>query len=331
MRRSRLRFLMVSAWFWRFAVGLSIVFLPFEAGATPSEGPRFGYQAPVECPTGADFAAQVAARTSSFRAPSSPFALTVAIEPDAHGLVGRVTFARAEQSTVRELRAARCNELVQALTLIVAILIDPQASVTPTPTDENLAPSVQLPPAAAPARPPPPTPIWFIAGPEVALDTAVTREAAVVGRLFFGIGRGDHSLALSSARLSFSRVSAHESSPVSSYRAEFVRETARLDGCLLRLRAGGLAFEPCPFIELGRLRAIGIHSTGSATRNQLWSSLGLVLRPTWTFSRRLVLGAGIGVQLPLGRYRFSFTGEPEVTHTPVVGFEASFGLGVRFP
>ena len=278
------------------------------------------------------FLAQVAARTSSFRAPSSPFALNVTIEPDAQGLVGRVTFMRAEQNTVRELQAARCNELVQALALIVAILIDPQASVAPIPTpEESLPPTVNFPPAAAPEPPPRPTRIWFIAGPEVALDTAVTQEAAVVGRLFFGIGRGEHSLALSSARLSFSRASAHESSPVSSYRAEFVRETARLDGCLLRVRAGGLAFEPCPFVELGRLRAVGIHSAGSVTRSELWSSLGLVLRPSWTFSRRLVLGAGIGVQLPLGRYRFAFTGEPEVTHTPVIGFEASFGLGVRFP
>jgi hypothetical protein len=110
-----------------------------------------------------------------------------------------------------------------------------------------------------------------------------------------------------------------------------MRETARLEGCLLRVTADGLAFEPCPFVELGRLRAVGIHSAGNVTHNELWSSLGLVLRPTWTFSRRLVLGAGIGVELPLGRYRFAFTGEPEVTRTPVVGFEASLGIGVRFP
>jgi hypothetical protein len=44
-----------------------------------------------------------------------------------------------------------------------------------------------------------------------------------------------------------------------------------------------------------------------------------------------VVGAGLGVQVPLSRYRFAFTGEPELTRTPDVGFEASFCLGVRFP
>ena len=109
-----------------------------------------------------------------------------------------------------------------------------------------------------------------------------------------------------------------------------MRETARVEACLMRVSESDLAFEPCPFVEFGRLRAVGIHRGGNIERNELWGSLGLVLRPTWTFSRWLVLGAGLGVQLPLRRYRFAFTGEPEVALTPTIGFEASLSLGLRF-
>ncbi|MEP7050866.1 MAG: hypothetical protein ABJB12_10950, partial [Pseudomonadota bacterium] len=131
---------MISAWFWRSALGLAILARPAQAGATPSDVPTFGYRAPAECPASVVFSAQVAARTAVWLAPSAPFAVTVAIDQGAQGFLGRVTFARAEQRTVRELQATGCNELVQALAFIVAVLVDPQASAT-------------LPPAAAPGEP----------------------------------------------------------------------------------------------------------------------------------------------------------------------------------
>jgi hypothetical protein len=136
---------------------------------------------------------------------------------------------------------------------------------------------------------------------------------------------------MSSARLSFGRAAAHTASPQSGAPADFVLETARVEGCLLRLSEGGFAFEPCPFTELGRLRATGGHASGNVIHHQFWGSLGLVFRPSWTFSRRFMLGAGLGVELPLTPYRFAFTGEPELTRTPAVGVEASLSLGLRFP
>src|SRR4051812_32136467 len=323
---------MILAWFWRLAFGLAAFAVSAIASATPSEMGTFGYGAPPDCPARVDFSAQVAARTTSWLAPSSPFAVTVAIDRDAQGLIGRVTFTRAEQRTVRELRAPGCTELAQALAFIVAVLIDPQASTTSLPLPgSGRPPPVYLLPAKPPALPPPATPVWFVAGPEAAFESSVTLDGTLGERLFFGVGRGDRSLTMSSARLSFGRVVSNASSPISGARAELLLETARLEGCLLRVSSGRLAFEPCPFFELGRLRARGIHSDGTVTHNELWSSLGLELKPTWTFWRRLVLGAGLAVRFPLGRYRFAFTGEPELSRTPAVGFEASLCLGVRFP
>jgi hypothetical protein len=328
----KLPFKMLSAWFLGSPLALAIVALPAQAGAAPSDAGRFGYRAPAECPSGADFSAQVATRTAVWLAPSSSFAVTVAIDRSAQGFVGRITFARAEQPTVRELQAADCNELVQALAFIVAVLVDPQASVTP------LAAPVEPPMSLAsptPASPPPSRALaarsWFIAGPEAAFETPLTHYGAIAERLFFGLGRGERTLALSSARLSLGRLGAHASSAISAAQADFVLETARLEGCLFRVGERGLALEPCPFVELGRLQAVGLHRGGNVTSNQLWASVGLALRPTWTVSRRLVLGVGLGLELPLDRYRFAFTGEPELTRTPDAAFEASLSLGLRFP
>jgi len=323
---------MFSAWLWRSALGLAIIALPAEAGATPNDLGVFGYHAPAECPNQAEFSAQVAARTSAWLSPSSPFSVAVAIERDTQGLLGRVTFARAEQRTVRDLRADGCTELVQALAFIVAVLIDPQAGTTPVPPPgEGRPPPVYPWPAVAPAPRSVAPAIWFVAGPEFAIQTDLAREVAIGERLFFGIGRGDRSLLMSSARLSLGRAATHMVSPRSGDPADFVLETTRVEGCLLRLSEGSFAFEPCPFVELGRLRATGGHPSGNVTHHQFWGSLGLVFRPTWTFSQRLVLGAGLGVELPLTPYRFAFTGEPELTRTPAVALEASLCLGLRFP
>lgn len=322
---------MTSLWLWLAALTLVLVALPAEAGAAPRELSTFGYRAPDECPDRGEFSAQVSARTSAWLAPSSPFAVTVAIERDTQGWSGRVTFTHTEQSTVRDLRAAGCHELVQALAFIVAILIDPQASTSSLPRSDKGVPVVALSPAVAlPPRPSQPA-IWFVVGPQVAIQTGVLREVTIGEQLFFGIGRGDRSLMLSSARVSFGRAVAHTTSPESGNPADFVLETARLEGCPLRWNKGRLAFEPCTFAELGRLRATGGHASGNVTHDQLWGSLGLLLKPSWTFSQRLVLGASLGMELPLSRYRFAFTREPELTGTPAVGLDASFFLGVRFP
>lgn len=316
-----------------WAVGLALAALPCTAHATPGLAESFGYQAPAECPARVDFSEEVATRTKSWLAADSPFTVSVFIEhQQPSGFYGLVTVARGEQRTERRLEANGCDELAQALALIVAILIDPQASSTPLPAESARRPApVYL--LLAPARPSPPPParLWFSAGPELTLQTAMTRNSAVGERLFLGFSRGDNSLPLSSLRVSFSRLAEQTTSPTSGSRAEFTLLSARADGCIWRVNDGPLAFESCAFIEFGRLRAVGVHRGGNVTRNEPWGSLGLLLRPSWTLARRLVFGGDLGLALPLRHYRFAFTGEPELTRTATFGFEAALGLGLRFP
>jgi hypothetical protein len=300
-----------------------------QARAEPRPAGTFDYRAPPECPSRAEFSAQVAARTGSWQAPDSPFSVTVRIDEEQAGVVGRVTFDRAGQRTLRELRAAGCTELTQALSLIVAVFVDPHVTSRAPAPGEPPPPPVYLVSAAAP---PPQRPgLWFAVGPEAALTTAITRDPTFGERVFLQLGRGNRSLLASSARLSFSHLAGHELSPASGNRAEFELDAARLDGCLLRVAEAALAFEPCLVVEVGRLRAVGVHHVGRVTHDQAWGALGMVLRPTLTLARRLVLGAGLGFSVPLQRYRFAFTGESELTHNPDLAFEASLSLALRFP
>jgi hypothetical protein len=302
------------------------------APAASALEPELRYEAPAACPSSAEFAALVAARTRFWLAPQAPFAVTVAIQQvlEGEGFAGELTLLRAGRHTTRNLSAAHCDELARALALIVAILIDPQAA-------EQAPPGV---PAASAARAPEPQPRfeserpvapWFVAGPEVVLQTALTHDLTFGGRIFFGVGRGDTALWLSSARLSASRVAGHASSPLSGARAEFELYAARLDGCVVRAVLGVLSLEPCVFFDAGRLRATGLHSTGNVTRAEPWVTAGVLLRPSLTLARHVVLEAGLGFHVPLTRYRFAFTGEPALHETAVFGFDGALGLAVRFP
>jgi hypothetical protein len=317
---------------WQLAGALALLatFVAAPALAEPAAERTFAYDAPAECPSRVEFSALVGARTKAWPASTSPFAVAVTIQKEPDALVGRVTFERAGQSTPRELRAASCAELAEALSLIVAILVDPQAQDPPPPPSSKPLPP---PPSSVPvpAAAPPPRPLWFSAGLEAVFATAVTGAVEVGGRLFVGLGRGEDSLLASSVRLSFAHAASHEVSPASGLRADFSLDTGRLDACIARVAHGGLSLEPCPFFELGRVQAVGLHPDGDVTSNDTWAALGLVLRPSFTLWHRLVLGGALGVSLPVTRYRYAFTGESELTHTASVGLDAALGLGVRFP
>jgi hypothetical protein len=320
-----------AAW-WQLAGALALLsaFVAGPAHAQPAAVRTFAYDAPAACPGRTEFSALVRARTKAWPASASPFAVTVTIKEEPESLVGRVTFERAGQITPRELRAAGCAELAEALSLIVAILVDPQAQQAPLPPAAEPAPPPvpRVPPPAPPSSPPA---LWLSAGLEAAFETAMTGKVEVGGRLFVGVGRGERSVVASSARLSFTHVAGHELSPASGLRADFSLDTGRIEACVARVERSGFAIEPCPFFELGRVRAVGLHPEGDVTSDGTWSALGLALRPSLTLWQRLVLGGALGVTVPVTRYRYAFTGESELTRTASVGLDAALGLGMRFP
>jgi hypothetical protein len=313
---------------WTLALAVCLGARP--AGAEAGRPRDFGYSAPDFCPDRAQFSDQVALRTAEWLPAGSEFQVSVEIAPEATGLVARVRFARAGRETLRELRAESCEELVRALALIVAILIDPHANVTPAPARSGASPATSSGPAApeVPAGESPRP--FFVAGPELALQTAAVPRLAVGTRVFIALGRDGERWA-SSLRLGLTRIRSDAASQASLARATFEVDSARLEGGVLRLVWGPLELEPGVLVELGRLRAEGQHPLGPVLREKIWATAGLNVRPWVTLARRLVLGAAAGVHLPLVRYRFAFIGENTLYQNEAVGFDGALTLGVRFP
>jgi hypothetical protein len=307
-------------------LGLALWLAPAVACAQGAASGAFRYVAPPSCPNQPLFSEQVASRTPRWLAPRSPFATDIEIVPGASGFVGRVSFEREGRRTVRELRAESCTELVPALALVVAILVDPGLGQAAAPTPPS--PEVTEP---APAKAKAPPALWFSVGPELVLQTGETPGLSWGDRAFVGLGRGDGSIFASSLRLSFTRATGHGTSQVSGQRADFERASAGAEGCLLRLARGSLAVEACALLELGRLHAVGLHPEGNVTRDELWATALVGLTPSFTLARRLILSAELGPRVAFTRYRFAFAGENTLYRTPVVAFAGAVGLGVRFP
>ncbi|MBX7102312.1 MAG: hypothetical protein K1X89_31640, partial [Myxococcaceae bacterium] len=118
------------------------------------------WTAPEECPLRERFEAELGVRTAKAR-PATP------AETPGATLDIRIVKAGARYQatsklrvgfgglTVRELKGARCDSLIGALSLTIALLIDPEGARTSPVAPEELRPEPLAPP---PASPPPAAP-----------------------------------------------------------------------------------------------------------------------------------------------------------------------------
>jgi hypothetical protein len=333
----------------------------FAAGVqAETNGPGvFEYTAPAGCPPGEAFSQQVAARTPVFREHGAEHAVRVEIVNEPEGVLGRASLVLSGHAAERELRAARCEEVVEALALVVAILIDPNADTrpialpaappgepTPDPTPAPTAPAVTASPRPAPPGPAPkperssvpqkprvrPVERWyrFVAGAHAAAEGAVAPELTLGPRLFFGADLHRSlpwptSLRLSGARL-FSRTLRDGGGT-----ARLVLDAGRIDTCWLRLGEGHLVLEPCAGFDVGVVRVEGEHPLGGNDHTLFWADIGALVRASVGFLDRFVGEVDIGVDIPLVQYRYSFRGQAPLFQSARVGMHLGAGLGVRFP
>jgi hypothetical protein len=324
------------------------------ASAEPAPG-DVEYIAPDGCPAAEVFRAQVAARTPVFREHAAEHAVRVEIVSEPGGVLGRASLVLAGHAAERELRAARCDEVVEALALVVAILIDPNADTRPLavasvpPAAAEPAVAVPVAPSVpAPAAPPverhspsdeedPPEPsrpagpsYRFIAGAHLAAEGAVAPELTLGPRAFFGADlRGDwpwpSSLRLSGARLLSRRLRDGSGS------VKLALDVARAEACFVRLQEGRLAVEPCAGFSAGVLRVDSDHPLVGRDHRLFWADAGALVRGSVTVVDRLVAEAELGADVPLVQYRYGFQGRPALFKTARVGMHLGVGLGVRFP
>jgi hypothetical protein len=290
------------------------------------------YSAPSECPDASAFSAQIAQRTALWAQAQPDLRVRVHVESNDGGVHGVLTLEVEGRSTRREVRGERCGDVAQALALIVAILVDPDADTRPLPE----LPATTAPPLAATSSRPPPAPggppaTWIPgAGMELAV-TAGMADAAMLGqRWFLTLSREAADAPSVTLRLAAGRDGTGTMEHGGGASSALSRTSLRFDGCGAALTERPFTLSVCGFVEAGRLHAFGVHPVRSESENRGWFAVGAAVRAALRYRRVLSLEVGLDAGIPLTRYRFEFEGDALYETAPVVP-GGGLALSVHFP
>jgi len=276
---------------------------------------RLEYDAAESCPGPDAFVSRLRTRTGHFE--------LAAVEPQA--TTYRVTLRSGGESTgrverrepsgepiVQELHGRTCDEVADALALVIALAIDART------VDANPRTAGPSPPPTVPS--PAPThrevPSYRAAGPMFAASTSAISSTVGVGvsgpfvgpeaflEAVLAPATGNRGISLvldarlgasfnwSMARDSFGDV------------AQFTRVSAVLDLCPLRLVSGRLVASACARGEAGALRASG----GSLDTSRPALAAGALVVARWTLWNPVFVQLEGGVVVPFVRDRFLLDG-----------------------
>jgi hypothetical protein len=337
------------------------------------EAIRLEYSAGPGCPDEAAFVARLRARTALARfvgrfERARAFVVRLASGATSSGSV-TVTDADRGEGT-RSLDADTCDEVADALALMVALAIDPHASIAPVAppasagsaspdsdsgaTPASTAPFADAAPPPLPLPPPPPpAPLTtapttdeadaaaahgsssalrhVFAGADFAVATGVTPTTLLAGSPYIGWRSTQASLLGVSVRGAFLRAATAALDVPTGGQAIFTWTVGRLDGCAVLWPDRALRLDACARIEAGALDGTGEQIVGARTRHGAWLAAGPLARLEWSLLRVLELDVGVGPVFRTLTNRYYFLPGATVYQVPVTGLDAEAGLGVHFP
>jgi hypothetical protein len=318
--------------------------------AQPSVGRRvqLDYQAPATCPSAGVFERELWSRLSPEGArATADRSLRVRVFQDVMGFRGTVQVAESSDgASQRELGSANCAELVRALALVTAVVLNPSAIVEPGPTAPAESPASSV--AASSAAPSPietkttaaPAPErsqrsyrggrWvFVGGTAASLETLVPSHPLLLPRIAVG---AEYLSTLWGAgiRLSGTRADSGQIKKAVG-NVDLVWTVGRLEVCLVSRPVPWLTVSPCGLVDAGELR--GTSSSTSAARR--WVAPGGLGRAEARLVGPLWVAAELGATRPLVRTEFYIrrAGQSDITlfKVPSAVLTAGLGLIVRWP
>jgi hypothetical protein len=334
------------------------------AASAQEEGAiQFNYRSSDGCPDRTTFIARVRARTTraEFTNPGtgaregSVFDVEVDAGPPAYG---RVTVGDPHRPDgTRRVQADTCDEVVDALALVVALAIDPSPPSAPlAPVDGGppapeaavslpVAPPVPSPPVEARATPTargateesrPPSaparhtpPVGLSAGLDAAADVGVAPATLVGLSVYAGWQSTSTTLVSPAFRLAFDRAqSGTLSAPGGT--AAFTWTVGRLDACPFARGSHGLRVRACARVESGALEVAGGDIVAAQTKTRFWLATGALARGQWTFFEPLFLNVEAGANVRATSDRFFYLPNTTVYRVSWVGASAAAGLGAYF-
>jgi hypothetical protein len=289
----------------RWALVLAVLVAPARAGAA-REPVHIRYQAPAECPVQAALEAAIRERTEAARFTSSTtarrvFAVTVARSAD--GYLGTITVGGDEAST-RALVAPRCDDLIAALALVVALAIDPPA------------PEVVAPPPQRSSR-----------------TLAAIGSGAAVGGVTPGAAIG----ATAEARLGWrglghlgaGAVFGWDGADMDTGRVGFTWLAGRASGCWQWLGAA-VESDLCAHAEVGGVLVRASEIVRAQAQERLWLAPGLHVALRWPATSSVFAEFQAGVSFPLVRDHYYFDPGTSIHETWAAVPWLAIGAGMRF-
>jgi len=312
-----------------------------EAAPTEPQTLRVVYLAPAGCGSRATFVAELEARTPRFRAADGAetiASITVELADRSTGIVGQLRLREPNGTeTLRAVAGKTCEEVVPALALIAAVLIDPESTTRTPVAAAASAPSGSPPPpanATAPARAPRDSEAWrlrpsFGAGLSVTSTVAPTPSVAPSLELGLEAERGSRRGPL--LLLSFERFGA-KTVTTDAGLADFSTLLGRLTLCPLRWPSDGLVYvAPCGAFEAGSLHVDVADTVDEQEPTVPWFAAG----PGLHIEARPLRVLGVELDLlgifPLVRDSFYFSPDFPVFSVPVFGWTGRLGIKAVWP
>jgi hypothetical protein len=312
---------------------------------------RVEYSVDATCPGQDDFLARVRARTDRLErttpddeaTPVYRVSATVT-EGAAHG---RLEMVDPSGISARDVDGVTCEDVVDALALVLALAIDPNASSAPI-APALAPPADALPAAAPPIAPAPVPPRLHVSGAAAGELTGGIAPKVLLGPTFYvevdwlredaagspesgrAVGPSLQVRPIVDVRLALSLASTSTtSSTVGS--ADFSWTVGRAEVCPVGAFWGTVAAMPCVRFDAGVLGATGRGVDVPSTKSRPWLAAGALARVRWTIARPIFVEVDGAVLAPIVRDHFYFA-RPQTTvyDVPAAGAEAGAAVGARF-
>jgi hypothetical protein len=330
--------------------GASVLFVilamlvPSFASAEEETPFHLSYEAPAACPDRSAFLAAVRARTARARLVSEhepAISFTAIVESTGSDAVGHLEVREPEPDSAavqrRSLSSRTCVEVVKALALVVALLLDPDARTgDPAPLDEPAPP----PPPALPKRledkpSPRPTPHSeaLAAGAEVGMVGGIGPALAPVVGAFVDLElerTGATMLRFEpSFRLGADFGTTSSDLPAGAQRYWWLAGALRV--CPLRLvPVEGLRLAPCGGIQVGAHHGSTREVPNPTSSADLWVAPTFGASFDWRLSQTVSLELWGGGAAPLIRTRFFLAPNTTIFEVPAVSGGGGIALRARF-
>lgn len=329
-------------------------------GAGAADPSTVDYRAPPVCPDRAAFLAEVRARTDRFReSEGAPRKFIVRLSMDDDRARGLLAIERdGTRGAPRAFDAKSCIEAVRALSFMVALVVDPDATPPPEPSSDESATR-----SAATAPHDPQTPQDESAGPMATAASGVVPEVpkgadphrarksdeeartrrrpsstrwsvglsidtlglgmpgpVLGGGLFVGVS----PVAWLDVRGSIHQTLSHTVTAMGTS-SSFAWTTGRVQPCVKVLRTSMLDLGPCLHLDVGRISAEGGGVLRTEDASRLWAAGGLTGLGQLVVVDAILLELSMGIFAPLERADFAYRPSFVVYRPPAVGVTASLG------